>query len=148
MGLTLKCTKTGSGCDLSYNGFCRFREKVAYLVNDGFGAHYAKLSLLAREFAFGSDSDRCKQAYDEFDRETDELVEKLKISRHIVHFLFQADTDGKLSVKVCKRVYAVIKDHDDDVVYGYKKREPCTTFGDLKALFKECCETRSSLIWH
>lgn len=145
MGVTIKCKKTGLGCDLGYNGFRLFREKVAYLLNDEFGAHYAKLPNLAIKFLF--DSNGREKAFGEFDRETERLIEKNKISKLAVNFLFQPDTDGKVSPSACKDIYAVIKDYDDSICYGYAGRADCAMFGDLKALFKECCDKNSYLIW-
>ncbi|MBD5112112.1 MAG: hypothetical protein HDT42_06185 [Ruminococcaceae bacterium] len=147
MGVTVKCRKTGKGYDLSYNGFRRFRERVAHLLNEEFGTHYAKLPSLAEKFAFDNGSDRCKLAFDEFDRETEKLIAKHKINKRAVNFLFQPDTDGKIPPSVCKIIYAVIKDYDDNICYGYAGRSDCAMFSDLKAVFKDCCDTNSCLIW-
>lgn len=147
MGVTVKCKKTGNECDLGYNGFRRFREKVAYLLNKELGAHYAKLPNLANEFIFDSGSDKCKKAFDEFDRETERLIVKNKISKRAVDFLFQSDTDGKIPSSACKIIYAAIKDYDDNICYGYAGRSDCAMFSDLKAVFKDCCDTNSCLSW-
>lgn len=147
MGVTIKCEKTRSSCDLGYNGFRRFREKIAYLVNKEFGAHYAKLPALANEFAFDCGSEKCKQAYDEFDWETERLIAKYRINKRVVNFLFQSDSDGKIPPSFCKVIYKVIKDYDDNICYGYAGRKDCAMFSNLKALFKECYDNNSYLVW-
>lgn len=147
MGVTIKCKKTGLSCDLSYGGFLRFRQKVAFLLNEEFGMHYAKLRNLANEFMFDCESERCKRAYDEFDQETERLIAKHRINKRIVNFLFQPDTDGKILPSACKAIYKIIKGYDDNICYGYAGRKDCAMFRDLKALFKECRDKNSYLIW-
>lgn len=146
MGVTIKCEKTGANCDLGYGGFGRFRNKVAVLLNEEFGAHYAKLSTPEMMSAF--DSDGSKQIFDEFDREAERLIKKHKISLRAVDFLWQPDCDGKIPPSACKVIYAAIKDYDDNICYGYAGRKDCAMFSDLKAVFKDCCDTNSHLTWH
>ncbi len=145
MGVTIKCVKTGSSCDLGYGGFGRFREKVAHLLNEDFGTHYAKLSTLEMRFTF--DSSKRKQIFDEFDREAERLIKKHKISKRAVDFLWQLDFGGKISPSACKMIYAAIKDYDDNICYGYAGRKDCAMFSDLKNLFKECYDNNSYLVW-
>lgn len=145
MGVTVKCEKTGSSCDLGYVGFGRFREKVARLLNENFGAHYAKLSTPEMMFAF--DSNEREQIFDEFDREAERLIKKHKISKRAVDFLWQSDCEGKISPSACKTIYAAIKGYDDNICYGYAGRKDCAMFSDLKSLFKECCDNNSYLVW-
>lgn len=144
MGVTVKCEKTSRSCDLGYGGFGRFREKVASLVNEEFGAHYAKLSTPAMMNLFDSNKE---QIFDEFDREVERLIKKHKISLRVVDFLWQSDCGGKIPPSACKTIYAAIKDYDDNICYGYAGRKDCAMFSDLKAVFKDCCDTNSHLIW-
>lgn len=144
MGVTIECKKTGKSCDLGYGGFGNFREKVAHLINEEFGKHYAK--LLSLEMMNASKGQR-KQQFEEFDRETIRLINKFKISKRAVDFLMQPDCDGKISPSACKIIYSAIKDYDDNIRYGYVGREDCAMFKDLKAVFKDCCDTNSYLVW-
>lgn len=145
MGITIRCKKTGLSCDLGYRGFARFRTKVAYLLNEEFGEHYEKLYSPKMMFAF--DEKNHKQLYDDFDRETERLIQKHRLSKRIVGFLFESDCDGKCSPAACKAVYGIIKDYDDGICYGYAGRSDCTMFRNMKALFLECSETNSYLEW-
>lgn len=144
MGVTVECKKTGKSCDLGYGGFGRFRNKVAYLLNEEFGAHYAKLSTPEMMNIF--DSNR-EQIFYEFDREAERLIKKHKISLRAVDFLWQSDCAGKIPPSACKVIYAAIKGYDDNICYGYAGRSDCAMFSDLKAVFKECCDTNSYLVW-
>lgn len=146
MGVTIKCEKTGANCDLGYGGFKNFRERVAYLLNDEFGKHYEKLFQIFIGIGFGDE--RHKRLAEEFDRETERLIKKHKISKRAAGFLFQADCGGKIPPSACKVIYGAIQDYDDNICYGYAGRKDCAMFSDLKALFKDCCDTNSYLIWH
>lgn len=145
MGITIECEKSGRSCDLGYGGFGRFREKVAFLLNEEFGNHYAKLSTPEMMFTF--DSEKRKQLYDEFNEETERLIKKYKLSKRAVSFLNMPDCGGKASPSACKVIYKAIRDYDDSVCYGYSGRSNCAMFGDLKQIIKDYSETNSYLIW-
>lgn len=144
MGITIKCKKTGSGCDLGYMGFSRFRIRVAYLLNEEFGTHYEKLYSSEMMCAGGKERERLLV---EYDKETECLIKQHKLSRRIVNFLYESDCDGKCSPSACKAIYEVIKDYDDEICYGYPGRPDCARFSTLKALFLECAEMKSYLEW-
>lgn len=144
MGITIKCKKTGSGCDLGYMGFSRFRIRVAYLLNEEFGTHYEK--LYSSEMVCASDKEREKM-FEDFDRETDRLMKKHKLSKRVVNFLFKSDCEGSCPPTACKAIYNVIKDYDDTICYGYAGRPDCARFSTLKALFLECSEMKSYMEW-
>lgn len=65
----------------------------------------------------------------------------------VIDFLFAPDCGGKISAKGCKRLYQVIKDYDDDIVYGYSGRSDCAKFADFKAIVEECAKKRLVLTW-
>lgn len=146
MGITIKCKKTGSGCDLTYVGFERFRGKVAYLLNEEFGKHYEK--LFSSEMMCVHDSEEREKMFENFNRETDRLMTKHKLSKRIVRFLYESDCEGKCSPTACKAIYDVIKGYDDKICYGYAGRPNCARFSTLKALFLECAEMKSYLEWN
>ncbi len=144
MGVTVECKKTRKSCDLGYGGFGLFREKVASLINEEFGTHYAKLSTPKMMNVFSSNR---AELFDEFNREADRLIKKHKISLRVVDFLWQPDCEGKSPPSACKTIYSAIKDYDDNICYGYAGQPDCTMFKDLKAVIKDCCDTNSYLIW-
>ncbi len=144
MGVTIECQKTGRSCDLGYGGFCNFREQVAYLINEEFGKHYGKLPSFVIMNIFNEQRERLAE---EFGKETVRLINKHKISKRAVDFLMQSDCGGKISPSACKIIYSAIKDYDDEICYGYAGREDCAMFSDLKAVFKDCCDANSYLVW-
>lgn len=144
MGITIKCKKTESSCDLGYNGFERFRRKVAHLLNEEFGEHYEKLGSYEMMFAYGKERERL---FENFDKETARLIKNYKLSKRILSFLFKPNSEGNCPPTACKAIYAIIKDYDDNICYGYAGRPNCAMFSTLKALFLECAEMKSYMEW-
>lgn len=144
MGITIKCKKTGSSCDLGYSGFERFRGKVAYLLNEDFGKHYEKLASPEMMFSVGEEN---RKLVEDFNKETVRLIKKYKLSKWVLRFLFKPNSEGSCPPTACKAIYDVIKDYDDNICYGYAGRPDCARFSTLKALFLECAEMKSYLEW-
>ena len=71
-----------------------------------------------------------------------------KVRDVVLDFLFASDAGGKVSAKGCKRLYKIIKDYDDDILYGYIGRKDCAMFKDFKDIVKECAERRIILSWY
>lgn len=145
MGLTVECEKTGTCYDMGYGGFGSFREKVAELYNRIYCEHYKKLRTPEMMFCF--DKEKRKRIFEEYDRNTEELIRKHDLDVEIIDFLLQPDCDGAISAETCQKLYDVIKDYDDNICYGYAGRPDCTMFRHLKSLFLECCKNDSQLIW-
>lgn len=137
MGITIKCDKTGTSCDLGYAGFARFRMDVAKLLNEEFGKHYNEL------FSSPLSSNRVEK-----EEKIECLIKKHKLNKYVVNFLFMSDCSGKCSPTACQAIYRVLKEGDDDSIrYGYTGRSDCATFGQLKALFLESSEMHSYVSW-
>lgn len=145
MGITIECKKTGMSYDMGYGGFGRFRDKVAMLYNKKLGNHFAILSTAEVMFSQG---EKRKDFFKNFNKETDKIIEDEKLSNKVINFLCQCDCEGDINYGTCKIIYNFIKDYNDDICYGYSGREDCTMFADMKALFKECYENKSKMVWH
>lgn len=145
MGVTIECKKTGASCDLTYCGFEKLREVIANRFNPEFGEHYAK--LLSPEMLYCSDEKEKEQMYADFDKETERLIKKHKLSLRVISFFFQSDCGGKISPTACKKIYSVIKDYDDNKCYGYMGLPDYAMFKHIKQIFKECSETNSYFVW-
>lgn len=143
MGITLYCKKTGTGLDMGYIGFNRFRNKVAELYSEEFGNHYKELDTVS--FVF--DSER-KAFFETYDKKTEQMIIDKKLNIKVADFCYQSDCSGKIRYGACKVIYNIIKDYDDDICYGYCGRPDCAMFSDLKALIKECYDNKSDLVWY
>lgn len=140
MGISISCKKTGRTCDLGGGGFLNFRLKVAELHSKEFGEHYAR--LCSPEGMWAND-----EWYEEFDKKTEELIENKKVNIKVVDFCLQSDCKGKIRYGACKVIYEAIKDYDDEYIYGYAGRPDRAMFKDLKAIIKDCADTKSDLVW-
>lgn len=144
MGVTLSCKKTGSGIDMGYGGFNRLRNKVAELYSEEFGKHY---SQLASPFAMFLSGEARKSFFEEYDKKTEEMVQAKRLNIKVADFCYQSDCEGAIRYGACKVIYEVVKDYDDDLLYGYAGRSDCAKFSDFKRLLKECYDTKSDLVW-
>ena len=143
MGVTIECKKTGTSYDLGYGGFFSLRKKVAELCSPEFGEHYKTLTK-----APFLDIDNARtNFFKEFNKKTQEIIDKKAVSIKAVDFCLQSDCEGKIRYGACKEIYKHIKDYDDDFCYGYAGRPDCMMFKDFVALVKECYDTKSDLIW-
>lgn len=129
MGITI--SSENYECDMGYNGFRRFRCKVASLINAEVKDHYNNLEKAM--FLFG-EGERTK-FFKEYDAKTDKLVEYKKLSNNLANFLYQSDCEGEIDNNQAKEIYELIKDCDDNEIYGYTGRGDCATMLNLKDIF-------------
>ncbi len=143
MGVTLRNKEDYIGIDLGYYGFYKLRQKVADLAGDDIGEHYRKLNQVPIY-----DTAERMRFLKEYNAKIDELDRKYEGNRtHILDFLYASDCGGTLSVEGCKSLYEVIKNYDDDVLYGYSGRSDCALFQDFKKIVKECIENNCEMTW-
>lgn len=143
MGVTLRNKEDYIGIDLGYYGFYKLRQKVADLAGDDIGKHYRKLNQVPIY-----DTAERMRFLKEYNAKTHELDKKYEGKRtHILDFLYASDCGGTLSVEGCQSLYEVIKNYDDDVLYGYSGRSDCALFQDFKKIVKECIENNCEMTW-
>lgn len=140
MGVTVE--SKNCSMDLGYFGFNNLRTKVAELTGKEIGVHYQKLtesvSLFGKERV---------EFFKEYNKKISELEEKYKIPHGILDFLYASDCDGKLTYGKCKQIYKVIKDYDDDILYGYSGIKDCAMFQDFKEIIKDCVDNKCAMEW-
>ncbi|WP_160693406.1 hypothetical protein [Clostridium sp. C2-6-12] len=142
MGVTID--SKNKSIDLGYGGFNRLRNKISELVNNEIAEHYKELEK--GQFLFGED--KRKEFFKKYDAETERLDKKYDYKYNsILHFLYACDCGATKEVDVCKEIYEVIKDYDDNIAYGYTGREDCTMFKDFKELVKDCIDNNESMEW-
>lgn len=140
MGVTVE--SKNHSIDLGYGGFNNLRIKVAELTGKEIGAHYRKLN--DGTFLFGQAK---VDFFNVYDKKISELEEKHKIPHGILDFLYASDCEGKLTYGRCKQIYKVIKDYDDDILYGYSGRKDCAMFKDFKEIIKDCVDNKRAMKW-
>lgn len=124
MGVTIK-SKSRS-IDLGGGGFRRLRTKVAELAAPDIFEHYKKLGE-------GMWYPNRKAFFKDYDEKIAELDKKYKGKMSdILDFLYDSDCDAEMDEDHCRSIYEVIKDYDDNILYGYAGRKDCAKFADFK----------------
>lgn len=132
MGVTISSKR--HSCDMGYGGFGRFRNTVAENVNEEFGKHYFSLSDSEVMFLMGSEREAYFKKYNET---TQEHINRGLVTAEVANFLYQSDCEGKIDRKQAKQIYELIKECDDNIVYGYAGRSDCAKMSDLKSIFSD-----------
>ncbi|WP_428817122.1 hypothetical protein ACQR2L_09715 [Clostridium butyricum] len=142
MGVTID--SKNKSIDLGYGGFNRLRNKISELVNSEISEHYKELEK--GQFLFGED--KRKEFFEQYDAETKRLDEKYDYKYNsVLHFLYASDCEATMEVDVCKDIYEVIKDYDDNIQYGYTGRKDCAMFKDFKELVQDCIDNNEPMEW-
>lgn len=143
MGVTIN--SKNNSIDLGYMGFNRLRTKVAELINDEIAEHYKECD---KSICIFSDKER-EQFFKKYNAETEKLDKKYDYKYNsVLHFLYACDCGETMGVEVCKEIYEVIKDYDDNIQYGYTGRKDCAMFKDFKELVKDCIDNNESMEWY
>lgn len=141
MGVTIE--SKNYSLDFGYGGFFNIRKKVAELTSPDVGEHYKKLENSV--FLFGK---RMDSFFEEYNKKITEISEKHNGKfDEILHFLYSSDCGAKMPYQVCEKIYAVIKDYDDNICYGYSGRPDCAMFKDFKNLVKDCVDNKCDMGW-
>ena len=142
MGVTID--SKNKSIDLGFGGFNRLRNKISELVNNEIAEHYKELEK--SHFLF--EDNKRKEFFEKYDAETERIDKKYDYKYNLIlHFLYACDCGATMEVDVCKEIYEVIKDYDDNIAYGYTGREDCVMFKDFKELVKDCIDNNESMEW-
>lgn len=138
MGLTIKNEEMS--IKMSYIGFAELCTTIAKLLSPDFAELYIALC-------------KNKISNEILNKKLNLYFEKGILKNEdndIIEFLFMPDYEGHLSFKKCERLYEVIKDYNDNVLYGYKSGMFGyeTIFADFKELVKICIEKEYNLEWY
>lgn len=139
MGVTINSKRYS--CDMGYAGFGRFRNAVAEKASDKFHKHYMLLTDSSVMFLSGEDRDVFFKKYDE---DTVKYIEEKEVTEEVADFLFQADCDGQIDRQQAKEIYELIKECDDDILFGYVGKEDCAKMSDMKKIFSD----RTKVEWY
>jgi len=132
MGITISSKRYA--CDMGYGGFARFRNVVAEQVSYNFYNHYILLSDSSVMFLFGKERDTFFKSYD---ATTVKFIEEYEVTEDVVDFLLQTDSNGKIDRKQAKQIFELIKDCDNDTLFGYVGRTDCAKMEDMKRIFSD-----------
>ena len=143
MGVTI--SSKNHSIDLGYFGFFRLRQKIAELMGEDVGVHYAKL----RESHMFTNKQEEAKYWKKYDEETEAIANRYpKSAWKVFDFLYASDCDGEATYGTCKQILNVIKDYNDNVIYGYAGRADSAKFSDFKKLLQDCAESKCKMKWH
>lgn len=118
--------------DLGYMGFFRLRRKIEELISPELAELHAEYSFflgkcqLNKEFYL-----HMLQCRGRYLKKKEEIYEKQE-NKKILDFFHISDCKDKIDSDTCKVLWNVIKDYDDDVLYGrYDKPFPFSAFKKL-----------------
>lgn len=132
MGITIE--SKNHAIDLGYVGFRTLRVKIAELAAPDIFEHYKK-SMDGMQMY---DEDERKSFYESYNAKTAELDRKYNgRMSDILDFLYESDCSAEMDVSHCRSIYKVIKNYDDNILYGYAGREDCAKFADFKKIVKD-----------
>lgn len=137
MGITLGNRE--HSIDMGCGGFMALRQRIASLLSEEFGELY---KVWVRPCSPISDEEGNRMLKTLYEAGT--LTDNDDV---VIDFLFASDLGGKLSVKGCKRLWKLIKDYDDNIVYGYIGRPDRAMFKDFKEIIKESAENNWIVKW-
>jgi hypothetical protein len=132
MGITIE--SKNHAIDLGYVGFRTLRVKIAELAAPDIFEHYKK-SMDGMQMY---DEDERKSFYESYNAKTAELDRKYNgRMSDILDFLYESDCSAEMDVSHCRSIYKVIKNYDDNILYGYAGRKDCAKFADFKKIVKD-----------
>lgn len=130
MGVTIR-TKNKS-IFMGSVSFFRLRTDIAKAINFEWGLKYEELLNLRR--------------YDELIDVTADYLADDKISKHLVDFCLQSDTEGHITCWACKYIHRQIKNVDKKYIYGYATSP--ISWEEIKNVFKDGSENKDGMKWY
>lgn len=132
MGITIRSKRYNA--DMGYAGFKRFRDMVASFVGEKFHTHYTAMDTPEVSMLCGQER---KWYFEEYNKTVYALIEQKEVSLEVASFLYECDCEGHIDRKQAKQIYELIKDANDDIVFGYSGRGDCAKMTDMKNIFND-----------
>lgn len=129
--------------DVGYGGFNNLRIKVAELTGKEIFEHYKNLEK--GMLLFGEEKEKFFKKYN---KKISEIHKKYNIPDGILDFLYAPDCGGSISPEACAQIWEVIKEYDDNILYGYIGRPDCARFRDFKEIIKDCFDSHCEMEWY
>ena len=138
MGITIKNRE--KSIDMGCGGFMNLRRNIAKLLSNEFGVLYENWCRPCSPITDEEGNKILKKFYqDGILTDNDDVI---------IEFLFASDIDGKITAEGCKRLYELIKDYDDNILYGYVMRPDCAKFSDFKEIIRKSAENNWIVKWY
>ena len=140
MRVTIYATNSSRSFQCGNGGFFNLRVNIAKAWDKEFGEHYAGLVMCWS-----------KEAYDEFDKKTEEIFSDPRFKdedQDIVDFFFASDCGGYITHKTCKKIYDLIKNIDfGKAIFTYAAHSDGKDYEHFKEFLLECYKHRRYMKW-
>lgn len=138
MGITITATHPKYSFDVGYSGFMNLRKNIASVLDEEFGQVYEQFCRLYSD-------DR-----PEVIKKLENIINTKELDnahKEVLDFLFMSDCDGKISHKVCKQIYDLIKDVDfGDKTFRYTYYAH-NDYEEFKEFLLDCYSHRKNMTW-
>lgn len=134
MGICLHTSDHKYAMDMGAGSFYSLRCVIANRLDTEFGNNYSNLTRCTR-----------KSDYEFHDKVANEILARKPLNEDVVRFLYMSDSSGKIPARTCKAIYELVKDYDDNYMYGYVYANH--TFKYFKEMIQYCIAHRRKLYW-
>lgn len=143
MGVTISNHK--HSIDMGGFGYIRLREAVSRLFNcEEFTKAYAELPQAYNE-CYKRGFSTMEEYYEDYDKRVNNICEANSLDVDVVNWLYSPDCGYSASPKICRHLWKLIKDYDDDEIYGYAAHKNAARFKDFKQIVEECAKERRTM---
>ena len=140
MGITISNHKRS--INMGSGGYLRLRVTVSKLLNcQEFADIYSEF-LNPWQECKNRGFETMQEYYEDHDKRAMEVCERYLPDEEVVNWLYSSDCGCSVSAKTCRHLWKIVKDYDDDVVYGYPGQKNPAMFKDFKEIVRECAEDR------
>ena len=140
MGISITAVHSKYDFDMGYGGFFNLRRNIALALDKDFGENYSNLAICYT-----------RSQFEENDRIAEYIINKKHLDEEygdIINFLYQADTNGSISYKTCKKIYDLIKDVDfGNKIFRYAAYAG-NDYKEFKEFLLECYSHRRKMRWY
>ncbi len=128
---------------MGYGSFLTFRTEVAKAFSDEFGQKYRKYiddSLRAYTCFLNSDTELAR-----LDKEFNSYLKTVDIDDDVVDFLFQPDSEGKITYKTARKVRDLCRKSKCKNKFGYVSDQRSMT--EMAEIFDAAVKHRCNVRW-
>lgn len=136
--------------ELGYMGFACLRSTIAGLFAPELKDLYVEYCMRELPSYSGEKYElENKRIREEYETKVNKICYKNPDHEKVFDFLHMCDCEGKIDSDICRAIWEVIKDHNDNENYGgyYGTDEPFTFF-TFKKLIKDGIDSKKGVKWY
>lgn len=133
--------------DLGYMGFFCLRGTIAGIFSPELEELYKEYCVRgiptysSEEYALEN-----KQIKEQYENKVNDICKNPDCEK-VFDFLHMSDSEGEIDSDICKAIWEVIKNYDNDVCYGYYDYNKPFTFSTFKGIIKDGIDSKKGVKW-